>query len=264
MNVEALIDPVIALAKEAGQHILRIYRSDSFDVQLKTDHSPLTAADLKSHQVLIDGLRQISDLPVLSEEGAAISWTERQAWSQYWLLDPLDGTKEFLKKNGEFTVNVALIDKGNPILGVVYAPDLELLYYGAVGLGAFKVSKGQGVPLAIQVAEAPLDKSNWRLAGSRSHDSDEFHRFISQFRQPDIVILGSSLKMCLVAEGKADVYPRLGPTCEWDTGAAHAIVRAAGGRIVNYETKEELGYNLKESLLNPSFVACASLSPIWR
>jgi 3'(2'), 5'-bisphosphate nucleotidase len=251
----------LVLAQVAGEHILDIYNSGDLHVEYKNDQSPLTLADKKSHDLLVAGLNQISELPILSEEGADIPWDERKTWRQYWLLDPLDGTKEFIKRNGEFTVNVALIADGLPVLGVVHVPVARVTYYGAAGLGAFKQINGESVPL--QVSPPPTASQRWRLVGSRSHDSAAFTAFVQQFTQPDVRVFGSSLKTCKVAEGEADLYPRFGPTYEWDTAAAHAVVAAAGGRVIDYATKQDLRYNAKESLLNPSFVACARTCDTW-
>lgn len=263
MDLSKLIDPVIALSKAAGQQISEVYRNDNFDVEYKDDDSPLTVADKKSHHVLVDGLRKLSDLPILSEEAADIEWAERRTWNQYWLLDPLDGTKEFIKRNGEFTVNIALIENGEPVLGVVYVPEKAILYWGVRGQGAYKVIGADGAPVSIQVSEPPAQNQQWKIVGSRSHQSEEFRTFVEQFDDPEIVSMGSSLKLCLVAEGTADLYPRLGLTSEWDTAAAQAVVEAAGGRVINWETKDDLRYNSKESLLNPHFIVCSKTSPAW-
>lgn len=263
MELDKLVEPLIGLCRTAGERILEVYRKDDFGIEYKDDDSPLTVADRNSHVALVEGLSELSDLPILSEEAADISWAERQSWTQYWLLDPLDGTKEFIKKNGEFTVNVALIDRGKPVLGVVYVPDKEILYYGVKGVGAFRVDGTSGAPVAIQVAPLPDADQPWRLVGSRSHQSEAFKIFAEQFDNPKIVSMGSSLKLCLVAEGAADLYPRLGLTSEWDTAAAQAVVEAAGGRVIDWETKRDLRYNCKDSLLNPSFIVCAKTSPAW-
>lgn len=263
MEPSKTVDHVVALAMAAGEQILELYRADSLVIEYKDDESPLTAADKKSHQVIVDGLRALSDLPILSEEAADVPWAERRSWSRYWLVDPLDGTKEFIKKNGEFTVNIALIENGKPVFGVVYVPDSETLYYGLEKVGAYKMCGRRGDVAPIHVADVPVERQGWRIMGSRSHQTDEFTAFVEQFDQPEILFWGSSLKLCLVAEGAADLYPRLGLTSEWDTAAGQAVVEAAGGRVINWESRADLRYNAKESLLNPSFIACANPSPIW-
>lgn len=263
MDLKKMIDAVIELSIAAGEQILEVYEAEDFAVEYKEDESPLTVADEKSHQVIVRGLASLSHLPVLSEEAANIDWTERSSWSQYWLVDPLDGTKEFIKRNGEFTVNIALIDGGEPVLGVVYVPDKQILYYGARGVGAFKRVGYSGETMPIGVSGVPENAQHWRIMGSRSHQSDAFGDFVGQFDQPEILSMGSSLKLCLVAEGAADLYPRLGLTSEWDTAAAQAVVEAAGGRVIDWGTKRDLRYNQKESLLNPYFIVCSDTSPVW-
>jgi len=249
-------EDVVELARQAGDAIMDIYRQDfSATTQTKADESPLTAADLAAHQCIVDGLSRLTpQCPVLSEESAAIDWNERQHWSKYWLVDPLDGTKEFIKKNGEFTVNIALIENGEPVWGVVHAPALNCTYEGGPAVsGSRKWSRGEA--RGISVAELPKGRSGWRLVGSRSHQSDAFQSFIAAFDKPEIQSLGSSLKICLVAEGAADLYPRLGPTSEWDTAAAHAVLRGAQGEMLNVVTGDPLRYNQGDSLLNPYFIA---------
>ncbi|MEP3351544.1 MAG: 3'(2'),5'-bisphosphate nucleotidase CysQ [Marinomonas sp.] len=242
---------IIDLAKQAGDAIMDIYQKD-FAVYDKSDASPLTEADLAAHHILVEGLERLTDYPVLSEESSEEIKKERLNWEQYWLIDPLDGTKEFVKKNGEFTVNVAFIDNGKPTFGVVYAPALDTLYVGDVNEGAYKQDSNKPIE-KITVREKPTKTSDYVIVGSRSHQSDEFKAFIADYPDADIVSMGSSLKLCLVAEGKADIYPRLGLTCEWDTGAAHAVVEAAGGVVLHAETNQPLQYN-KEDLLNPFFI----------
>jgi 3'(2'), 5'-bisphosphate nucleotidase len=201
--------------------------------------------------------------PVLSEESDEEVKAERLHWDTYWLIDPLDGTKEFIKKNDEFTVNVALIVKGEPVMGVVYAPAIETMYWGEKERGAFKqISNDKAV--SIQVAQVPQIAEGWRVVGSRSHQSEEFVDFMKALPNADIVAMGSSLKLCLVAEGMADLYPRLGPTSEWDTAAGHGVVLAAGGQVLELETLTPLTYNSRpDTLLNPFFVVCPKVSPLW-
>ncbi|UTF59623.1 3'(2'),5'-bisphosphate nucleotidase CysQ [Gilvimarinus sp. DA14] len=247
---------VIETAEQAGDLIMQVYQRD-FSVAHKDDDSPLTEADLAAHQHIQKALESLTpDIPVLSEESADISWHTRQAWREYWLVDPLDGTKEFIKKNDEFTVNIAHIVDGHPVWGVVVAPALGITYYGGRAVdGSFKVKDGD--TQAIRVADVPTDSSGWCIVGSRSHQSEAFADFIARFDNPRITSMGSSLKICLVAEGQAHLYPRLGPTSEWDTGAAHAVLVGAGGKIIETESGRHLPYNQKESVLNPYFIAAA-------
>ncbi|MFT7560249.1 MAG: 3'(2'), 5'-bisphosphate nucleotidase [Flavobacteriales bacterium] len=262
MAFEGEIKAVNLAVKDAGKAIMAIYQQEDLGVEYKDDESPLTLADKAAHEVLVVALNALNIGPVLSEEDADIAWSERSTWNQYWLVDPLDGTKEFIKRNGEFTVNVALIRDGKAILGSVYAPDKDVLYYGVQGVGAFK-QVGDGEAQSIKVTAPPAKEACWKIVGSRSHQSDDFKAFVGAFTQTEIVAMGSSLKLCLVAEGAADLYPRLGLTSEWDTAAAHAVVEAAGGRVINWETKEDLRYNQKDSLLNPYFIVCSESSEIW-
>lgn len=263
MNRSDLITSVVALSRAAGDEIISIYQSGDLGVEYKADESPLTKADKVSHQVIVNGLEKLEPLAIISEEAAVAPWRVRQEWERYWLIDPLDGTKEFVKKSGEFTVNIALIDKGRPVLGVVYAPALGVLYCGAESLGAFKFVADSGAPLPIKVAQQPSATEGWKVMGSRSHQTPEFQTFVEALDKPNIMFWGSSLKLCLVAEGAADLYPRFGPTCEWDIAAGQAVLEAAGGRVIDLESKTDLRYNSKDSLLNPSFVACAEPSPVW-
>lgn len=225
-----------------------IYNSD-FAVEHKDDKSPLTAADLAAHQIIDEGLKAISGYPVLSEESAAIPYEERSGWQTYWLVDPLDGTKEFVKRNGEFTVNIALIHGHFPILGVVYVPVNDLLYFAADGEAAWQV-KGRGEAERIRVRD--LDESNLVVASSRSHAGSELGAFLEKVGSHEARVMGSSLKFCLVAEGVADLYPRIGPTSEWDTSAAQCLVEQAGGHVTD-TSMQRLAYNTKDSLLNPYF-----------
>ncbi len=253
------VERVIDIAHRAGAEIMKIYATD-FDVESKSDESPLTAADLASHKTIIEGLEALEDgRPILSEESKAISWSERSGWQQYWLVDPLDGTKEFVKRNGEFTVNIALIENGVPTFGVVYAPVKEWTYVGDQASGAFKLEGGEKRAIAATAsARSPL-----RVVGSRSHAGDRLQGYLDNIGDHNIVPMGSSLKLCLVAEGEADLYPRLGPTSEWDTAAADAVVRAAGGYVTD-TALEALKYNAKESILNPEFLVFGDDSRDWR
>jgi len=260
MNIEQIqIEQIIDIAQQAGAAILEIYDTD-FSVYEKSDQSPLTEADLAAHRVIANSLLELTpEIPILSEESAKIPYSLRSTWTRYWLIDPLDGTKEFVKRNGEFTVNIALIDNMRPILGVIYVPVSKVSYYGAVDRGAFKQLPGKE-PEPIQ-ATARHDKPV-RVAGSRSHAGESLKRYLENLGEHSIISMGSSLKSCLVAEGKADIYPRLGPTSEWDTAAAQAVVEAAGGRITDTKMQPLL-YNSKDSLLNPDFFVFGNLDEDW-
>ncbi len=243
-----MLKEVKDIARDAGAAIMDIYQSNDFDVQKKADDSPLTKADLTAHNIICEGLRALDiQYPVISEESSDISWAQRKHWCRYWLVDPLDGTKEFIKRNNEFTVNIALIEKGVPILGVVYAPALDAMYTGERDHGAFLNGK------AISVATK--EPETLRVVGSRSHPSQETTDWLNALGKPyEMLAVGSSLKFCLVAEGKADIYPRLSPTSEWDTAAAHAVLSAAGGEVTTING-DKLLYNQKEDYLNPYFIA---------
>jgi len=247
------IQDIVIIAKEAGNAIMQIYNQD-FEVEYKQDNSPLTLADKKANDIIENGLNQLTvNFPILSEEGKDIPYEERKHWEYFWLVDPLDGTKEFVKKNGEFTVNIALIHKNTPVLGVVYAPALDIYYWAKQGKGAFK--DGQRLPLKTE-----SQRETYKIVASRSHMSDEAQAFIDDIdtdkdKEKELISIGSSLKICLVAEGEADIYPRLGPTMEWDTGAAHAIINESKKNLERYMngkySKHE--YN-KEDLLNQWFI----------
>ena len=251
VDIQALLPAVCTIARKAGDAILDVYESDDFDVQSKADNSPLTRADLAANEVIVEGLRALDvSIPVLSEESRKAPYRERADWARYWLVDPMDGTKEFVKRSGEFTVNIALVDEaGVPVLGVVYAPVLDRMYFAARGHGAFR-QDGEAAPPPIRVAD------------SKSHGGAALARFLEQIGDHDVVSMGSSLKLCLVAEGAAHLYPRLGPTMEWDTGAAHAIVNEAGGRVTDLSDRP-LAYN-KEDLLNPYFMVAGNPPYPWR
>jgi 3'(2'), 5'-bisphosphate nucleotidase len=258
-NNSTLLSGITEICLRAGKKILEIYQTD-FSVEHKDDNSPLTAADMAAHHTIIEGLQELTpDIPVLSEESASIPYATRQAWQQYWLVDPLDGTREFVKRNDEFTVNIALIEGDHPVMGVVYAPVLDVIYGAAAGQGAWK-QQGSGEKQAIQVRGFPADRPI--VAGSRSHRGDSLNQFLHNLGEHELLAVGSSLKMCLVAEGAADVYPRFGPTSEWDTGAAQAIVEAAGGHLVTLDM-QPLRYNTKDSLLNPEFMAVGDMKHDW-
>ena len=248
---KGLADQVIDLAKSAGKAILEVYETD-FQVELKDDRSPLTEADKRSHGIISEGLKTINpDIPILSEEGVDIPFEERKNWQEYWLVDPLDGTKEFIKRNGEFTVNIALMQDNKPVLGVVFAPVLDVLYWGGAGLEAFKIV-GESVP--VQISAHIYHGGTVKVVTSRSHPSRQMNYFLTQFEDYELIPMGSSLKVCIVAEAGAHFYPRLGSTMEWDTAAAHAVINAAVGRLIKVGTNEELEYN-KKDLKNPFFIA---------
>lgn len=256
INWQGLSPKVCQLAKDAGEAIMRIYESESSVDPLlahKSDASPLTMADLASHHCILHGLSQITpDIPMVSEEDAD-SQTVRKSASRFWLIDPLDGTREFLARNGEFTVNIALIEAGTPVWGVVYAPVLKHLYWGGREHGAFKMADGQVSSLQVSTA-VELDQPS-RIVASKSHLNPETKAFIEKLGSAELVQAGSSLKFCMIAEGSADVYPRLAPTCEWDTAAAQAVVEGAGGYVYD-TTGARLVYG-KVDVLNPSFIAAS-------
>jgi len=259
-ELQALLAPVADLAREAGKAIMAIYAGEAFDIERKADRSPLTAADLAAHETILAGLRVLTpDMPILSEESAEVAFSERGAWRRYWLVDPLDGTREFIKRNGEFTVNIALIDAGMPVLGVVHAPVLERMYTGIAGSGAWRQDDAEAAyPIAVRAAAAdPL-----RVAGSRSHGSERMAAYLDCLGAHELRPMGSSLKSCLVAEGAADLYPRLGPTSEWDTAAAQAVVEAAGGHVIDVDGNT-LRYNQQDSLLNPDFLVFGDATRDW-
>lgn len=250
----ALIEPVDRLSREAAAAILEIYGSEDFGVTHKRDESPLTAADIASHHLLCDGLAGFRpELPVLSEENAEkVPRGERLEWPRYWLIDPLDGTKEFVKRNGEFTINIALVENGRPVLGIVHVPVSGTSYIGLAGLGAESIDDG-GERRALRVA-GPVAGRPFRIVGSRSHGGGEIEHFAGRLGEHEFVPVGSALKFCMVASGEADVYPRLKPTCEWDTAAGQAVLEAAGGEVVKLDGTP-LCYNRRETLVNPHFLA---------
>jgi len=255
MKIESIdinVNKVVNIAIDAGKEILRIYQQDSFGQQSKLDKSPLTEADIASHNFISSQLQKITpNLPILSEESKKIPWNVRKSWGIYWLIDPLDGTKEFIKKNGEFTVNIALIYQNNPIIGVVHAPVLNETWVGEQGKSAIKIEQGN----ITTIKTAPYKKTEiCKVVGSRSHAGDSLNKFLKGLGEYQLMPIGSSIKLCLVAEGKAHIYPRLGLTSEWDTAAAHAVVNSAGGGVFEFETKIPLKYNTKDSLLNPYFI----------
>ena len=275
MPYQKMLLPPIDAALRAGKAVLEVYQTD-FAVTSKSDRSPLTRADQKSHDLIVSGLGGFG-IPILSEEGRNVPFEQRKAWETLWIVDPLDGTKEFVKRNGEFTVNIALVHRGHPVMGVIFVPVTDVLYFAIAGIGAWRFDGGSH--WSRRQAEAPavepeakmmalIDQSTrlpvaasgsrpYTIMGSRSHPAPELEGFVAQKRQIhgeiEFIAAGSSLKICQVAEGRADVYPRLGPTMEWDTAAGHAIAECAGARIGAHATGKPLVYN-KENLLNPWFV----------
>ncbi len=273
MNIQydKLILTAILAAKRAGEAILDVYGSD-FAVEQKDDKSPLTLADKRSNEIITDVLEQTitvnnSTVPILSEEGKEIPYDERKKLEYFWLVDPLDGTKEFVKRNGEFTVNIALIHKHKPVLGIIYIPVKDVFYFAAINFGTYKLENSKILTGDLSMKELidkserlPLNNNNktsLTVIGSRSHTSEEFSEFVrrlnEKYENVEFISSGSSLKLCLVAEGIADVYPRFGPTMEWDTAAGQAIVEQAKGRVMDTQTNEPLSYN-KSNLLNPFFI----------
>lgn len=259
-DLQCLIEPVRQLAQQAGQHILEIYNTD-FSVAEKSDQSPLTEADMASHRTIVDGLSQLTPgCPILSEESSEIPFETRATWSEYWLVDPLDGTREFINRNGEFTVNIALIQGHQAVLGVVHVPAQDTDYFACQSDGSY-VQRAGGKVQPIHVSA--FDSGLARVVGSRSHRGDSLDRFLANLGPHEMVPMGSSIKLCLVAEGKADIYPRLGPTSEWDTAAAQAVVECAGGQVTDTEGLP-LRYNTKAAFLNPSFLVFGDASHDWK
>lgn len=259
MKYTDFIEPIATLAHEAGEAILEVYATD-FVVQSKPDESPLTRADLASQQRIIAKLKDLTpDIPIISEESSLPPFDERRMWQCYWLIDPLDGTREFVNRNGEFTVNIALIEAGRPVFGVVHVPVQQKTYIGCEGHGAELRDRG-GQPLKIRVADASCMPV--RVVGSRSHRGASLNAFLAGVGAHNLVPMGSSLKFCAVAEGTADVYPRLGPTSEWDTAAAQAVVEQAGGAVLQLDGKP-LSYNQKSDILNPWFVVLGPMDRDW-
>ena len=258
-ELAGLLEPIVELAQRAGEKILEVYNSDDFSVEEKHDKSPLTAADLASHHEIVDGLTALTpEIPVLSEESASLPFEERSLWQTYWLVDPLDGTREFIKRNGEFTVNIALIEDGVPVLSVVYVPVTAVSYLACKGQGAFKQEAGERRAIKVRkLGAGPL-----MVVGSRSHRGESLNQFLEKLGEHEMVGMGSSLKLCLVAEGVADIYPRLGLTSEWDTAAAQCVVEQAGG-LVTDTAMQPLRYNTKDSLLNPFFLVFGDDSRDW-
>ncbi len=263
LDLKSLCDSCVEIARDAGRKILAIYNTE-FDIEHKDDKSPLTNADMASHHTIVHALTALTpDIPVLSEESAKLPYEQRKQWTTYWLVDPLDGTREFIKRNGEFTVNIALISNHKSILGVIHVPVLDIDYFAWQGGGAFKAEHGGK---AANISVKSLDDNKLVVAGSRSHGSEEMQNYLEKlsasYSEIDTMSMGSSLKFCLVAEGKADLYPRLGLTSEWDTAAAQCIVEEAGGHVTKTDMST-LEYNTKDSLLNPFFFVFGDSTSDW-
>ena len=258
-EIGSLLPGIVKIARQAGKQILAVYETD-FEVRTKADASPLTAADLAAHDTIVAGLKKLTPgWPVLSEESAEIAFETRSRWSRYWLVDPLDGTREFVKRNGEFTVNIALIDDHCPVLGVVHVPVSGRDYYASRQSGAWRQDSGEE-PVSIQAS--PRCSRPVRVVGSKSHRGSSLDAFLERLGEYHLVPMGSSLKICLIADGSADIYPRLGPTSEWDTAAAQAVVEIAGGKMTNIDG-EAIQYNRKADLLNPFFLVFGDSSVDW-
>lgn len=264
------LDAVVRIAKLAGEEILKVYHRDGdIDVQSKSDESPLTEADTRANSVIVSELQRLTpDIPVLSEESDILPWEVRSQWPEYWLIDPLDGTKEFINRNDEFTVNIALVRAGEPVIGVVHAPVFARTWSGMRGQGAWR-QEGADVPQTIHCSKMPAEIDNCAVVvvASRRHGTEQLQGMLdtlaTRFKEVELVSMGSSLKICIVAEGGADIYPRLAPTSEWDTAAAQAILCAAGGAICTLDF-QPLRYNSKEELLNPSFIVLGDVTFAWQ
>ena len=254
MQLRDLAYKVIQIAKKAGEEIINIYENiDDKEVELKADQSPLTIADRNANNIITEGLNDLEiQFPIISEENETVDYEVRKNYDYYWLVDPLDGTKEFIKRNGEFTVNISLIHQERSILGVVYAPYLKEMFWAAKGKGAFLIKNGQTKKLSAP--EFGFKDAALNIVCSRSHLNMETKAFVDKFNQPNLVAKGSSLKFTIIANGEAHLYPRLAPTMEWDTAAAQIVLEEAGGKVLDAKTKTPLLYNKKE-LLNPHFIA---------
>ncbi len=259
-EIRTLLEEASRIARRAGDAILEVYREADHGVVIKSDDSPLTRADLASHRIIAAALDELTpEIPLLSEEGAGCDYDERRRWRRFWLVDPLDGTKEFIRRNGEFTVNIALITGGEPVLGIVHVPVRERTFSGAAGLGARR-HDGDGQGQTIRAAGT--GGGELLVAASRSHPGPHLAAFLERLPEHRLISMGSSLKLCMVGEGRADLYPRLGPTMEWDTAAAHAVVTAAGGRVLDFDGRP-LRYN-KQDLHNPYFIVLGERSVPWK
>lgn len=258
--MDSLLNHIVSLAKLAGNQVLNIYQSD-FTVEYKADKSPITAADLASHNCICQGLHHLTPtLPIISEESNPIFFEKHQSWEKYWLIDPLDGTKEFLEKNGEFTINIALIEQYKPILGVIFVPSRNICYFARKGMGAYKQA-GRSLPTAIH-SKTWKEEQAITAVVSRRHGMEELKKFLTQFSSLNLLYCGSALKFCWVAEGLVDIYPRFSPTFEWDIAAGQCILNEAGGQVID-NTGQELQYNRSSSLQTPDFLAIADKQNFW-
>jgi len=257
LEIRRLVEISSHAALEAGRAIMEVYRSGNFSTSIKIDNSPLTIADKSAHTI-ISGYLNKTNLPVLSEEGKNIDFNKRKDWEYFWLIDPLDGTKEFINKNGEFTVNIALVHQGTPTAGIIYAPFMDTLYYGSKETGVFKNEKGKLIQFSPLLERRQFDEllqsKQLSVVASRSHMSPDTRSFIDRLNNVKLTSMGSSLKFMLLLENKADIYPRLGTTMEWDTAAAHAILNASNRGVYHTDMKSEITYN-KRDLKNPFFIA---------
>lgn len=263
MELAALLPKVEDIARQSGALIHEIYKGGRFEHKIKEDNTPVTSADYAAHELIYQALKQLTpNIPILSEEDEAIAYEERTAWSQYWLIDPLDGTQEFVAASGDFASSIALVKNNHPVLGVIYAPEHNLLYSAAEGLGAFKQQNGVRSP--IQIKKRSAESKKLKVAVSRVQKKEWVSQLLSSELELNMISLGSStLKSCLVAEGKADCYLRIGPTGEWDTAAAQCILEQAGGQIKDLKL-QALSYNINESLENPNFIAIGDPELNWQ
>lgn len=259
-KVECKKEDIFSIIKAAGQEIIKIYQGDDFQVEIKRDETPLTIADRRSNQVILQGLEGLfPGIPLLSEESKKTSYRKRKEWEYLWLVDPLDGTKEFIKRNGEFTINLALINKNCPIFGMIYLPVSGLMYYAFLGSGVYKIeNNGSTIKVAKKRVKHFKKRKTVRLISSKSHYNRETEEYVEKLKrkhqQIEMISIGSAMKFMYLAEGKADIYPRLAPTMEWDTAAGQIILEESGGRVLDFQAREPLVYN-KEDLKNPWFVA---------
>ena len=257
MSNSTLVKDVVQIARDAGKVIMDIYGTEDFKVESKSDESPLTIADRTANDVICKGLEALAiQYPIVSEENKEVPYGQRKEYSHFWLVDPLDGTKEFIKRNGEFTVNIALIHNQQTVMGIVYAPVMDEMYWAIKGDGAFM--EKDGVVTKLTAPSFKMSDKGLKLVCSRSHLNADTEQFVADFDSPDLVSKGSSLKFLILAKGEAHIYPRLAPTMEWDTGAAQIVLEEAGGKVINNDTKTPLEYN-KEILRNPYFIATANV-----
>lgn len=260
---EELIEAVIHISIQAGEEIARVYQKSSsdFDIQIKSDDSPLTKADIAAHKVITHALSQLTpELPIISEESADITFEQRKDWMRFWLVDPLDGTKEFIRRNDDFSVNIALVGQHDVEFGLVYLPVFKQIYWAAKGKGAFTRSVGEpDRKIQVKTISDPL-----KVVVSRSHGSPKLAEFIKKMPEHELLNRGSALKICMIADGQADIYPRFGPTSEWDTAAAQCVLEEAGGALLCMSNMQRLNYNTKASLVNPEFIAVGDKTFNWQ